>query len=796
MTDTNIENQLRLDNRKLNRRIALLEEKLLEKEGAERALQDSEKRYRRLFESAKDGILILNADTGQVADVNPFLVQLLGYTYEEICNKRIWDIGSFRDIAASSDAFKTLQENEYIRYEDLPLQTRSGQRIDVEFVSNVYLVDGSKVIQCNIRDITERKRVQEELQFRNILLSTQQEASIDGILVVDEKARILSYNHRFVEMWGIPEKLLEDNVDEPVLQFVTAQVTDPESFNQRVQYLYDHRRETSRDEIILAEGRVFDRYSAPMFGPEERYYGRIWYFRDVTENKRVEVALHESEAKTRSILDNIGIGVSLISPKMEVLELNRRMREWFPAIDPGQHHLCYRAFNDPPREGVCDSCPTCETLQDGLVHEATVQTPQAGALRNYRIVTSPIFNAWGEVTAVIEMVEDITEKLTLESQYRQAQKMEAVGQLAGGVAHDFNNMLGVILGYSEMALDNVNPAQPLHADLLAILNAAKRATAITRQLLAFARKQTIDPKVLDLNETLEVMLKMLRRLIGEDIDLVWLPRSGLWPVNMDPTQVEQILANLCVNARDAIAKVGKITIETENAAIDETYCTNHAGFVPGEYVMLVVSDDGWGIGEEILDKIFEPFFTTKEVGRGTGLGLATVYGIVKQNNGFINVYSERGKGTTFKIYLPRQAGQAVDTHEEKTGELPPGRGETVLVVEDEISLLQLVSGILDSLGYTLLTAGTPGEAMRLAEEYTGEIHLLMTDVILPEMNGKDLAEQIKKTRPAMKCLFMSGYTADVVAHRGMLDEGVQFIPKPFSRRDLAAKIRTTLEKSD
>ena len=515
---------------------------------------------------------------------------------------------------------------------------------------------------------------------------------------------------------------------------------------------------------------------------------------DIAERQRAEGALRESEAKTRSIVDNIGIGVALISPEMEVLELNHRMREWFPAVQPGQRPICYGAFNDPPRERLCDYCPTHKTLQDGLVHEATTQTPQAGRVRSYRIVSSPILNTSGEVTAAIEMVEDITEKLSLESQFLQSQKMEAVGRLAGGVAHDFNNMLNVILGYAEMALDKVDPAQPLHDDLKEILNAARRSAGIIRQLLAFARQQTIDPKVLDLNETVEGMLKMLRRLIGEDIDLVWRPDSGLWPVKMDPTQVEQILANLCANARDAIAQVGKITIETENTAFDQAYCADHPGFVPGEYALLAISDDGHGMDRETQDKIFEPFFTTKALGQGTGLGLATVYGIVKQNNGFINVYSEPGEGTTFKIYLARQAVRDVEPQQESAAEIPRSRGETVLVVEDEVSLLKLASEILDTLGYTVLTAVTPGEALRLVEEYPGEIHLLMTDVILPEMNGSDLAVQIKEIRPAMKYLFMSGYTAEVIAHRGMLDEGVQFIPKPFSVRDLAAKVRTALKE--
>jgi PAS domain S-box-containing protein len=514
--------------------------------------------------------------------------------------------------------------------------------------------------------------------------------------------------------------------------------------------------------------------------------------RSRTDRKLAERALEESEAKTRNILDNIGIGVSLISPRMEILELNRQMRKWFPGVDPGQHPVCYRAFNDPPREAICDYCPTCKTLQDGLVHEATTQTPQKGVIRNYRIISSPILNASGEVTAAIEMVDDITERLTLESQFRQAQKMESVGRLAGGVAHDFNNMLGVILGRTEMAMDEADPAQPFFSDLQEIRKAAERSANLTRQLLAFARKQTIAPRVLDLNETVESMLKMLRHLIGEDINLAWLPGKNLWPVHVDPSQIDQILANLCVNARDAIAGVGKITIETEPTAFDEIYSAMHAECVPGEYVLLAVSDNGCGMSREIRDKLFEPFFTTKEMGKGTGLGLATVYGIVKQNNGFINVFSEPGQGTTFKIYLPRHKGTAEQIRQEGPAEPPRGH-ETILLVEDEPAMLNLITLMLQRLGYTVLAASTPGEAIRLAESHAGEIHLLMTDVVMPEMNGRDLAKNLLSLYPHLKPLFMSGYAANVIVHHGMLDEGVHYIQKPFSKQALAAKVREALD---
>ena len=382
----------------------------------------------------------------------------------------------------------------------------------------------------------------------------------------------------------------------------------------------------------------------------------------------------------------------------------------------------------------------------------------------------------------------------LENQLLQSQKLEAIGRLAGGVAHDYNNMLGVILGYTEMALDKVETADPLHADLKEIYDAARRSADITRQLLAFARKQTIAPRLLDLNDTVEGMLKMLRRLIGEDIDLQWLPDGDLGPVKIDPTQVDQVLANLCVNARDAIAGVGKVTIETANVRFEEGYCQDHAGFTAGDFIMLAVSDDGCGMDRETLDKIFEPFFTTKGLGEGSGLGLATVYGIVRQNEGFINVYSEPGRGATFKVYLPRHA-EAVEKPDTamSRARIRPGHGETVLLVEDDPAVLKLARRMLDALGYRVVGAATPGEALDLAKSHEGQIHLLITDVVMPEMSGRDLAAGLCGLFPRLRVLFMSGYTANVIAHRGVLDAGVHFVQKPFSREELAARVREALE---
>jgi nitrogen-specific signal transduction histidine kinase/CheY-like chemotaxis protein len=390
-------------------------------------------------------------------------------------------------------------------------------------------------------------------------------------------------------------------------------------------------------------------------------------------------------------------------------------------------------------------------------------------------------------------LRNITEHRKLEAQLRQAQKMESVGRLAGGVAHDFNNMLGVILGHVEFALEKADENHDLVSDLNEIQKAAKRSADITKQLLAFARKQTISPRKLDLNDTVESMLNMLRRLIGEDINLAWNPGKQLWPVKMDPSQVDQILANLCVNARDAIEGVGKLTIETGMKTFDPAYCADHAGFVPGGFVVLAVSDDGCGMDKKTLNNIFEPFFTTKDVGKGTGLGLATVYGIVKQNNGFINVYSEPDQGTTFRIYLPRCVAAdepSVVVNSEKP--VPTGT-ETILLVEDESAILRMTQMMLERKGYSVLPAATPAEAMDLAKTHADNIHLLMTDVVMPEMNGRDLAKHLTGLFPDIKLLFMSGYTANVIAHQGVLDEKVAFIQKPFSMKDLAEKVREVLD---
>jgi PAS domain S-box-containing protein len=383
------------------------------------------------------------------------------------------------------------------------------------------------------------------------------------------------------------------------------------------------------------------------------------------------------------------------------------------------------------------------------------------------------------------------ERVKLEGQLRQSQKMEAVGRLAGGIAHDFNNMLGVILGYSEMTLQDLGPDHPHRNELEQIRGAGLRSAELTRQLLAFARRQAITPRLLDLNQTIEGMLKMLKRLLGEDISLSWRPQADLWALKMDPSQVDQLLANLCVNGRDAISGVGRLTIETRNCTFGAGDCAGHEGFVPGDFAQLVVSDDGCGMDSDTLAHLFEPFFTTKATGKGTGLGLATVYGIVKQNDGFIDVYSEQGRGTTFKVYLPRARGEA--SRAPAAQRTSPHGSETIMLVEDEPAILRLTTRMLKKLGYTVLSAGSPAQALRLAEEHPAGVHLLMTDVVMPGMNGRELADRLDAIFPGLKRLYMSGYTADVIARQGVLEEGVYFLQKPFSAADVATLVRAAID---
>jgi len=533
----------------------------------------------------------------------------------------------------------------------------------------------------------------------------------------------------------------------------------------------------------------------PLHDAEGKVFGMLGIFEDITERKEAEKALQNREAQLRVIFETSQAGIILVDQQGKITFANNSMAEMFGApLD--------KLIGSPYAELIY---PEEKSAGGNLMHKLIRGEIQSVLIERH-YVRADGSDFWGllsgkrlekpdgSLQSLVGVIADITEQKKLQEQLTHIQKIESVGRLAGGVAHDFNNMLSVILGHADLAQKKeVSP--PMREHLTHIQKAAERSAEIVQQLLAFARKQTVSPKVLDLNETVQSMLSMLRRLIGEEIDLAWLPEEALWPVKLDPTQIDQVLANLCINAKDAIAGIGRITIETANQSCSAAYSAGHPGLVPGDYVLLTVSDDGCGMDREILDMIFEPFFTTKEVGKGTGLGLSMVYGVVKQNAGYIDVYSKPGQGTNFKIYLPRYLGREKQAQlQEQMAPAERGR-ETVLLVEDEPAILDVGKQVLELQGYRALVATTPGEAIRLAEEHQGEIHLLITDVVMPEMNGRELARRLLSLFPGLKRLFMSGYTADVIAHHGVLEEGVPFLQKPFTSDALAAKVREVLNQN-
>ena len=543
-------------------------------------------------------------------------------------------------------------------------------------------------------------------------------------------------------------------------------------------------------------GRWFEIHAYPS---EE---GLAVYFRDITERIKAEQELRDLSARLQGILDFSPLLISEMDMEGRYLIANDAVCR-FLRQEPGT--LVGKCLSDLLPESMEQSFLSrigkVQQVGRPMVVEDSFAVGEE--TRHFSTMLFPLFDVDGKVTSVGGIAQEVTdrklaevEREKLEAQLRQVQKMDAIGRLAGGVAHDFNNMLGVILGFTDMAMEALPDDHPATRDLREVHAAASHSADLTRQLLAFARKQTITLEVLDLNKTVASILKMLGRLIGEDIELVWKPGTEIGLVRLDPTQVDQLLANLAVNARDAIQGVGRLVIETARVALDAEYCEQNPGFIPGHYVLLTVSDNGCGMTREIQAQIFEPFFTTKPLGSGTGLGLSTVYGIVKQNNGFIHVYSEPGEGTTFRIYLPSHTaiGDGTTAVQKKT--MRQGGTETVLLVEDEIGLLQLGRRLLERLGYVVIAANGPKQALAAAVEFEGKIDLLITDVIMPDMNGRDLWLRLKELRPGLRSVFMSGYTADVIAHHGALEEGVHFLQKPFTMDGLATRIREALHDRD
>ncbi len=772
---------------------------------AQARVEAGQARYFELYDLAPVGYCTLS-EQGLILEANLTAATLLGVTRSALVMRSISRFICKED------------QNIYYQHRLQLLETGAPQKCDLRLVQPdggfiwahftgvvAQAEDGKPVCRVVLSDITERKQVEDALQATMYELKKSQEVARVGNWVWHVPQNLVEWSDEMYRIFGIEKdqftgdlaQVISDSIHPEDRAGVDRSNASVMESNTPVPLEYRVVRPDGSVRFVWAEAGELelDGVGKPLL-----LRGIV---HDITDRKEAEVALRESEEKYRSLFSQSTEGIYLHDFEGRILDVNQ-----MACTQSGysrEELLGLTVFDFHPSKN------TTNLLKDEILLAWRQLTPDQRVVVNiehqrkdgtvYPVDISTGIVCYGGTNAVLAIVKDITERKKgeaeqekLQAQLAQAQKMESVGRLAGGVAHDFNNMLGVILGHTEMVLQQVSSDEPLHANLEAIQEAAKRSADLTGQLLAYARKQTVAPRVVDLNDTIEKMLNLLRRLIGEDIDLAWQPGRRVWPIKMDTAQIDKILVNLVVNSRDAIAGVGKVTIETGNASFDEEYCSRNAGFVPGDHVLLSVSDNGCGMDAQTRAQIFEPFFTTKEIGKGTGLGLATVYGAVKQNNGFINFNTEPGLGTTFMIYLPRHALKAGLETEENRPKVAARGSETVLLVEDEPAILTMTTMMLQRMGYTVLAAGTPDEAIRLAQEHPGRIDMLMTDVVMPEMNGRDLAKNLLYIYPDIRRLFMSGYTADVIAHHGVLDEGVHFIQKPFTLKDLETKLREVLER--
>jgi PAS domain S-box-containing protein len=833
---------------------------------AQEALCLSEIRYRRLFETAKDGILIADAETGMVLDANPFLTEKLGISQAALLGKKIWELGFLKDVASSHANFAELQREQYVRYDDLPLEAANGRMISVEFVSNVYLEGHRKVVQCNIRDTTERSRAEEREKLgRDVLerLNDPQNSAdtIRDILAMVKKStgceavgvrlregddfpysEVNGFPDRFVEMErhlsarDEAGEVVRDAQGYPVLECMCGNIlcgrTNPAlpfftaggSFwtNCTTDLLASTSEEDRQgptrnrcnaagyESVALVPLRVGEEIIGLLQLNDRRrnQFTRelIRFFEGLGASigialarKRAEEALRESEAKYRELFDNAGDAILIADAATAViLDANKAAEtllgrakhqivgisssEIHPAGNRSEHDEEFQLHVGAGRVTDADS----EVIRkDGTI--VPVRISAAVIAVEGRKVIQGIFRDITERKRAEAEHEDLMEQL------RVSQKMEAIGSLAGGIAHDFNNLLSVILSYTGFALERIADHDTLRDDLLEVKKAAERAAALTHQLLAFSRKQILQPVPLDLNQAVAGIEKMLQRIIGEDIDLVQTLAPDLGLTLVDPGQVDQVIMNLVINARDAMPDGGGLAIETANVELDEDSSAWPVAMQPGPYVLLAVTDTGCGMDEETRARLFEPFFTTKEKGKGTGLGLSTVYGIIRQSGGGTLVYSEPGKGTTFKIYLPRVLSAVVPAPRSPAVVTHAVGTETILVIEDEEAVRNLTRRILRAAGYSVLTAANGDEALLTSEAHQGGIHLVVTDVVMPQMSGRAVVERLAQVRPEIKVLYMSGYSGGSIGDHGLVEPGIHFIAKPFTAVDLVRQVHEVLD---
>jgi PAS domain S-box-containing protein len=637
-------------------------------------------------------------------------------------------------------------------------------------------------------EVAARRRAEEARSYLAAIVESSDDAVIgkrlDGAIASWNRGAERLYGYSAEEVVGRPVSILipPDHADE--LRAILAGVARGE----RIEH-YETVRTRKDGRQVHVSISAF-----PIREAGGQIIGIASIARDISERKQAEATLRASEENYWALFEGAAEGILVVD-----LETRRVIRANAAAcrmLGYSQEELLRLGVDDiHPQEGLSQVIAQFEAPARGdKVFAPAVPCLCKNGTKIYADVSAARM-ALDARPCILGLLTDVTERVRLEEQLRQAVKMEAIGRLAGGVAHDFNNLLTVISGFGELSLDRLPPTDALRPHLEQILKAADRAATLTRQLLAFSRRQVLAVKVVDLNVVAGDMAKMLQHMLGEDIDLVWNLKPGIGRVKVDPGQIEQVIMNLAVNARDAMPRGGKLTLETANVELDESYASSHVGATPGTYVMLALSDTGVGMDRETQTRVFEPFFTTKERGKGTGLGLATVYGIVKQSGGSIWVYSEPGHGTTFKIYLPRVEGVAEAAEAVSACTPPAGGSETILLAEDDDAVRALLRETLAKSGYTVLIATRPSQAVRLCEEHKGKIDLLLTDLVMPEMSGKDLAEQIQGLYPRVKVLYMSGYTDNAIVHHGVLDSGVAFLQKPFTPDGLLRKVREVLRTS-